>query len=323
MWREITRCTPGNAREFKHITRGIENAINQHFTHAIFERQGATEQACKKRHTWSRRSLEWEDSIAKESHLLRESTIIYSTEGEVLLAYNTHAFDKGTTQNITASLQKFVKNAKLPPGSKKRHEIDPSAQPTRFKSGAFYPALWHTLGHHNKGVRVSRGTISTVTNFMATSELFDSLSRSNILLSAFLCATSPALWLQHHRAMTQLSDSVGNLAAGIRMGNTDVFSGRAIVANLPTRNHQDDNDRGLAALYSVGSYGVGEGELVIPDLNIRLPYRPGHAVLFKAGEMVHFVTSYAPDKERIAVVNYMHNSVYRASYTDEDDNAAP
>lgn len=267
--------------------------------------------------------------MAKQSRLLHKSTIIYDAEGQVLLAYNTQTFDQASIQTIDTSLRKFVDCAKRSSGSKNRHERYTSTlQPvTSSKSGAFYLALWHTQGHRSEGVRILRTTIGSVANFMATSELLDDLSSLNMHLSAFLCATSPEIWLQHHRAMTQLSGSIGNLAAGMRTGNTDVFSSRAIVANLPTRNHRDNNDRGLAALYSVGSYGVGEGELVIPDLGIRLPYRPGHVVLFRAGDLVHFVTPYAPDKERLAMVHYMHDSVYNATAAididNDDNNTAP
>lgn len=73
--------------------------------------------------------------------------------------------------------------------------------------------------------------------------------------------------------------------------------------------HKDMNDKGLTAMVCFGSYSEGQGELVFPDLQVKLPYRPGHVVLARTGSLVHFVTPYAAANARICMVNFMHAAV--------------
>lgn len=115
--------------------------------------------------------------------------------------------------------------------------------------------------------------------------------------------------------MNSLVQSLGQLQASLQCGPADCFNGRALIFNLPTRNHRDTGDHGLAAMIVLGDYPEGEGELVLPELKIRLAYRPGDVILLQASTLVHFVTPFTG--KRLCIVHFMQDKIRLAAKTNK------
>ncbi|KAG1835848.1 hypothetical protein DFJ58DRAFT_613903, partial [Suillus subalutaceus] len=63
--------------------------------------------------------------------------------------------------------------------------------------------------------------------------------------------------------------------------------GRAIVWKLQVLPHRDGLDGGPTAIFCLGSFSGGE--CYLPDLNLKLQYRPGDVLIFLSGDLYHAV----------------------------------
>lgn len=70
------------------------------------------------------------------------------------------------------------------------------------------------------------------------------------------------------------------------------FLGRVIVWKLSVCPHQDGLDEGPAVIFPMGSFEGGE--CYIPDLKLKLSYRPGEVIILMAGALYHAIGDWTP-----------------------------
>ncbi|TFK69270.1 hypothetical protein BDN72DRAFT_768154 [Pluteus cervinus] len=70
------------------------------------------------------------------------------------------------------------------------------------------------------------------------------------------------------------------------------FLGRAIVWKLQVGVHVDGQDEGPTAIFNSGDYEGGD--LYLPDLKLKLAYRPGDVVILMSGCLYHAVSEWKP-----------------------------
>lgn len=84
--------------------------------------------------------------------------------------------------------------------------------------------------------------------------------------------------------------------------------------NRILNTHTDRNDYGISVLMYGGNYDLG-GDLVIPNLNLTIPTRPGDALLFNAKRYPHGVSKlelgHIENPDRISIVYYAHRCHFR------------
>ncbi|KIM35729.1 hypothetical protein M413DRAFT_32286 [Hebeloma cylindrosporum] len=71
--------------------------------------------------------------------------------------------------------------------------------------------------------------------------------------------------------------------------------GRAIVWKLQVKTHMDGLDDGPTAIFNMGDYTGGE--LYLPDLKVKLEYKPGSLIIFLSGQLYHCVGEWKPAKQ--------------------------
>ncbi|KAG1785180.1 uncharacterized protein HD556DRAFT_1192503, partial [Suillus plorans] len=70
------------------------------------------------------------------------------------------------------------------------------------------------------------------------------------------------------------------------------FLGRVIVWKLAVLPHQDGLDAGPAVIFPMGRFEGGE--CYIPDLKLKLSYRPGEVIILMAGALYHSIGDWTP-----------------------------
>ncbi|KAG2109525.1 hypothetical protein DEU56DRAFT_920321 [Suillus clintonianus] len=70
------------------------------------------------------------------------------------------------------------------------------------------------------------------------------------------------------------------------------FLGRVIVWKLSVSPHQDGLDEGPAVIFPMGRFEGGE--CYLPDLKLKLSYRPGEVIILMAGALYHSIGEWTP-----------------------------
>ncbi|KAG0693692.1 hypothetical protein DFH29DRAFT_1007023 [Suillus ampliporus] len=71
------------------------------------------------------------------------------------------------------------------------------------------------------------------------------------------------------------------------------FLGRVIVWKLSVGAHQDGGDEGPAVILPMGRFEGGE--CYLPDLKLKLSYRPGEVIILMAGALYHGIGDWTPE----------------------------
>ncbi|KAH0613073.1 uncharacterized protein H6S33_009453 [Morchella sextelata] len=84
------------------------------------------------------------------------------------------------------------------------------------------------------------------------------------------------------------------------------FHGVAVLRNLQVRPHRDRGDRkdGYTMMICAGNFT--KGHLVIPDLRIRLDFKPVDVIMFKAAILEHYLTDFEGDRTSFVFFNHQN-----------------
>ncbi|RPB06917.1 hypothetical protein P167DRAFT_478219, partial [Morchella conica CCBAS932] len=82
------------------------------------------------------------------------------------------------------------------------------------------------------------------------------------------------------------------------------FHGVAILRNLRVRPHRDGGDRkdGYTMMICAGNFTGGY--LVLPQLGIKLDFKPGDIIMFKAALLEHFLSDFEGDRTSFVFFNH-------------------
>ena len=81
------------------------------------------------------------------------------------------------------------------------------------------------------------------------------------------------------------------------------FHGLALLRNLQVDAHKDRSDvpNGWVAMVCLGDFSGGY--LALPDLGVKLDFKPGDIILFRSRLLEHFVTDFEGDRSSIVFVS--------------------
>lgn len=118
------------------------------------------------------------------------------------------------------------------------------------------------------------------------------ISRLSAFVSTLFAAIDPKAYREYRDAYVQMARDLPvlqNLDSGNPM---QCFAGYYLVLNLQTLLHRDcmDPRNGWVAMAVFGDYEGGE--LYLPDLCIRLPYKKGDIVFVRSWALRHFVSAF-------------------------------
>ncbi|KDR65806.1 hypothetical protein GALMADRAFT_148389 [Galerina marginata CBS 339.88] len=142
---------------------------------------------------------------------------------------------------------------------------------------------WHAQGHPNGLLYPSSDISRTGQGTMAVNHYFNSTRALALHLAECFKVAFPDIYTKYQKAFD----------AGVwNESDPGPWIGRAIVWKLPVLIHQDGLDDGPTAAFNVGSYKGGE--MYLPDIRVKLAYRPGDLLIFLSGQLYHRVGDWEP-----------------------------
>ncbi|KDQ61846.1 hypothetical protein JAAARDRAFT_45327 [Jaapia argillacea MUCL 33604] len=155
---------------------------------------------------------------------------------------------------------------------------------------------WHAVGHPN--LNSVCGMCDNLQELSVTS------SRINSLIEQ----VDPSYYAQLQILQSRILKKYP-YARALNAIDPLLMEGRAIMFNRRTPLHADHADPhgSWAVLFVTGIFTVGY--LFIPQLNLRLRYRPGDVVLLRGRELPHEVEAWVGG-QRISIAHFTHQSVW-------------
>ncbi|TEB19123.1 hypothetical protein FA13DRAFT_1647366 [Coprinellus micaceus] len=142
---------------------------------------------------------------------------------------------------------------------------------------------WIQQGHINGLLYPSRDMSRTSRGYLAVSNYYLETEATAKEVRDRFEASFPAYFWMYSQAFE--AGVVNTLDPG-------PFLGRALVWKMQVKVHQDGLDEGPAATFPCGYYSGGY--LYIPQLGLKLSYRPGDLAIFMAGHLYHAVDEWVP-----------------------------
>ncbi|TEB17147.1 hypothetical protein FA13DRAFT_1650302 [Coprinellus micaceus] len=142
---------------------------------------------------------------------------------------------------------------------------------------------WIQQGHPKGLLYPSRDMSRTSTGYLSVSNYYLETEATAREVGDRLEAAYPLYFKKYSQAF----------AAGVaNVLDPGPYIGRALVWKMQVKVHQDGLDEGPAATFPCGYYSGGY--LYIPQLGLKLSYRPGDLAIFMAGHLYHAVDEWAP-----------------------------
>lgn len=94
-------------------------------------------------------------------------------------------------------------------------------------------------------------------------------------------------------------------ARGARVNDNSLWLGKAVLINEHTKWHRDFRDiqDGWCALAYFGDFT--QGDLCLPQIDVRLGAGPGDVILIRSGALIHFVDEWV-GQGRYVIVYFTH-----------------
>ena len=149
-----------------------------------------------------------------------------------------------------------------------------------------------------------------------------SLELLTFCLSLLYCVLNPDSWAKSIKVVSNTCQR-NRSSKIVRSGKWDAWSGKVILANMPTHAHQDvqDSRHGLTAIACFGAFTGGE--FVIPGLKVKFPFQPGDVIFINSRLLQHFVTEWKPydfpdgtKGGRYSIVHFNHENIVEWALSD-------
>lgn len=144
---------------------------------------------------------------------------------------------------------------------------------------------WPEQGRNPKihGIHPSADMVAGCRNIQYVQRYFHDTEELAMLLAAMFRESFPAFYWKYRRAFQ---------AGKWTVVDPGPFLGRAIVWKLDVCPHQDGLDEGPAVIFPMGDFSGGE--CYLPDLKLKLTYRPGEVIIMMSGALYHAIGQWAP-----------------------------
>ncbi|KAJ3502980.1 hypothetical protein NMY22_g18409 [Coprinellus aureogranulatus] len=138
-------------------------------------------------------------------------------------------------------------------------------------------------GHPDGYLYPSRNLARSSLGNLATSNYYFASQATNLEVSHRFELAYPEEFAQYTQAFN---------AGVVNLFDNGPFLGRALVWKMQVGVHRDGLDQGPAAIFPCGYYTGGY--LYIPDLKLKLAYRPRDLPIFLAGHLYHALDEWKP-----------------------------
>ncbi|KDQ62458.1 hypothetical protein JAAARDRAFT_44817 [Jaapia argillacea MUCL 33604] len=167
---------------------------------------------------------------------------------------------------------------------------------------------WHAIGHPNDPSILSSDMTQTSSQFSACATLLQELSITSRRINSLIKEVDPSYYSQLEALQSQVLKKYA-FAKALKAIDPLLMEGRAIMFNRKTPRHLNHADPpgSWAILFVTGVFTVGY--LFIPQLNLRLQYRPGDVVMLRGRELAHEVEAWVGG-QRISVAHFTHQSIW-------------
>jgi len=262
-----------------------------------------------------------EEREGKEARLISERYVACDDDGVVLAAYYPGYLVDTVVRQVTKALKVFTEA--YPPPSPSERDLRHTDWESLCKLcggkesvGLYHLCTWFEQGHSDRypvlsadaGPRGAR-------NFAAVLRLIGQLQVLTFCLSLLYRVLSRKSWAKSIDVVSNVCKR-NPASKNIRSGKWDAWTGRVILANMPTHAHRDLQDS-LATLTAIACFGsFAGGHLVLPNLQVKFPFQPGDVIFINSRLLQHFVTEWKPVDlpdgtrgGRYSIVHFVHAKI--------------
>lgn len=264
-----------------------------------------------------------EESEGEKATLISEKYIACDDDGTVLAAYYPNYLLDWIASKVFKALLNFT--GAYPPPTPSERDL----RHTDWESlcelcggkksvGLYHLCTWFEQGHLNEDPCLSADARPGAARTLEALQKFvKSLQFLTFCLSLLYRVLNPNSWAKSIQVVSNTCKR-NYSSKYVRSGKWDAWTGRAILANMPTHAHRDVQDwpHGLAAIACFGSF-IG-GEFVIPGLGVKFPFQPGDVIFINSRLCQHFVTEWRPSDfpdgikgGRYSVVHFNHENIVK------------
>lgn len=182
-------------------------------------------------------------------------------------------------------------------------ETDPhygQMKETHDTSGVYHFAYW-MQDDHDTAPTLSRDCLSTGYNLNFMAKFFNQITGLVQSLGLLFLTIDP--WMYQ----TYWTKFQNDLCLYLNVSRRACFHGLALLRNVQVASHKDMSGApmGWVAITCLGDFSGGN--LVFPDLGIKLDFKPGDVIFFRSRLLEHFVGSF--EGERSSLVFFTHQDV--------------
>ena len=273
-----------------------------------------------------------EKKEGESATLVSERYVAYDDDENVLLAYYPKYLSEFIVSDVLITIYDLIREYPPPTPTDPRH--------TDWKSfcdmcggqefvGLYHFCTWFAQGQETKPPCLSSDAGSTRTRRLSTvAKFIRSLAILTFTLTLLYRSLNYESWTTAMQVVSEVCARHGP-SKTVRSGKWDAWTGRAVLANLPTHAHRDRGDwlHGLAAIACFGSFTGGE--FVVFSLKVKFPFQPGDVVFINSSLFVHFVTDWKPADfpdgktgGRFSIVHFNHENIVKWAMSDDQSQSS-
>jgi hypothetical protein len=238
-----------------------------------------------------------------------KNAVWYDGDGQKLVHYFPHFLDKTVREALKQAFRDLLKEytPSKPAASEKRstrYEEWKAKLGQNTLSGVIRLTFHHQQQHsHDEAAGASADFLGRSVKKTTAAIAFrksDVVQNVATWVSILFAAIDPPTW-RRYRETYQLAVSHDPVLQNCDHSPGQCFVGHYLVINMLTTPHYDTTDppTGWVAMAIVGDYM--DGQLVIPELGIVLPYCSGDIVFIRSWMLLHFIKEYS-GPERFVIV---------------------
>ncbi|KAI9886450.1 MAG: hypothetical protein M1823_001768 [Watsoniomyces obsoletus] len=270
---------------------------------------------------------ETSDMENKIKEVYNEDVVVLSEEGERLCVFLANGLERpweykrSPVECTEAAIRNLIKMYPPPPPSPKdiRHTSFKELQEKYGKDcGLYHFTLWIPQGHEhtetskrslNKGGVISQNVIGGCEKFNQVIQFYKATAPLTQTIGILFQAIDPVTYKRYQTNFQTMSRY--SALSSLHYSSRDCFLGRVLLRNLVAEPHKDalDTRTGWVAICCFGNFTGGD--LVVPDLGVRLQLRPGGVVFLRSALFVHFLTDFKG--ERTSMVFFSHESLNKGN----------
>lgn len=230
-------------------------------------------------------------------------------------------FGREAMETLVRCLDMWTFFTPLPRPETSRHVVDehirrlhPGLDPSAVSIDHLHKAVM-AVAHYGcwarKGDPYGKNIVRTLDTKFARTDMLDyphalfpdfaraALGMASKMARFLIRPLDPAYYDECVRVFSSLPEN-----ARVSTDDEDFISLFALGVNGYTQRHRDvkDIDGGLAGLFSIGDYEGGN--LCVPDLGIKVPYRPGTCLIIRGGALDHLVQDFMGTRYFIICTNH-------------------